>query len=454
VPIRVRLAAAIAAAMALVLVLAGLYTYGRVRTELDDALDEAVKVRAESIAALVRAGGGELATVGPEDPDETFVQVLSADGRIVVSSPGVRAGSVASDAELERAQGDAVALEGRSVPALDAPARLYAQPVNAGGRRLVVVAGASTEDRDDTLRVLSRAFVVGGPIALVVVFVLGLALAAVGLRPVEAMRRRAAAIGPDRHGERLPLPPAHDELRRLGETLNAMLARLESAVERERAFVADASHELRTPLSVLKAELEVAGDPRRTGDELRAAVRSAGEEVDVLATLAEDLLVAARLEDGRLAVAAEDVELAPLLGHVRARFAARADAAGRAIEVECPAGLVAFADPVRLGQAVGNLVDNALRHGSGTVRVVAARADEGGGVELRVADDGAGFPEAFAPHAFERFTRADPARGRGGAGLGLAIVAAIARAHGGSARIDGGPGPAGVVVRLPAASHR
>jgi heavy metal sensor kinase len=451
VPIRVRLAAAIAAAMALVLVLAGLFTYARVRTELDDALAEAVRLRADSVTSLVRAG--RPATVEPEDPDEAFAQVIDGDGRIVAASRGVRGRSVLTGAELEQARRGELTVDERVVASVDAGARVLARPVQAPEGPVVVVAGVSTEDRDDALNALAGAFVVGGPVALVLVFVLGLALAAVGLRPVEAMRRRAAAIGPDRRGERLPLPSARDELRRLGETLNAMLARLEGAVERERAFVADASHELRTPLSVLKAELEVAGDPRRTGDELRAAVRSAEEEVDTLAALAEDLLVAARLEDGRLAVAAEDVELAPLLGHVRDRFAARAEAAQRGIEVECPPGLVASADPLRLRQAVGNLVDNALRHGSGAVRVTAG-ADGDGGVELRVSDEGPGFPEAFTPHAFERFTRADPARGRGGAGLGLAIVAAIARAHGGSARIDGGTASTSVVLRLPAGSHR
>jgi signal transduction histidine kinase len=297
--------------------------------------------------------------------------------------------------------------------------------------------------------------VVGGPVALVLVFGLGYLLAGAALRPVEAMRRRAAAIGPDRRGERLPLPAARDEVRRLGETLNAMLGRLEDAVERERAFVADAGHELRTPLSVLKAELEVAGDPRRTPDELREAIRSAAEEVDRLAALSEDLLAAARVEDGRLTVRPEDVDAAEMLGHVRERFALRAASAGRAIEVDVPPGLRIRADPLLLGQAVGNLVDNALRHGEGTVRV-SVRADADARlVALRVADEGAGFPPDFAPRAFERFTRADQARTRGGgAGLGLAIVAAIARAHGGEAVIDTTAPSAAVVVRLPASSHR
>jgi signal transduction histidine kinase len=245
------------------------------------------------------------------------------------------------------------------------------------------------------------------------------------MRPVEAMRRRAAA-----GDERLPLPAAHDEIRRLGETLNGLLARLRGSIERERRFVADASHELRTPLAVLKTELEAAlRDP-----EPHAAISSAIEEVDRLSQLAEDLLVLARSEEGELPVRRETLPVHPLLEGVRDRYADRATRAGRAIRVEDGDATI-NADPLRLRQALGNLVDNALRHGAGDV-VLRAEPDDGG-IALEVSDGGPGFAPDIAGRAFERFARGDVARTRGGTGLGLAIVRAIAEAHGGHATLEG-----------------
>ena len=151
--------------------------------------------------------------------------------------------------------------------------------------------------------------------------------------------------------------------------------------------------------------------------------------------LADDLLVIARADEGQLPLEPRALDAAELLGTVRDRFAGRAAETGRALAVAAPAGLALRGDPLRLEQALGNLVDNALRHGAGAVTLSARAVD--GGVELAVADAGAGFDPAFARRAFERFSRADPARGRGGSGLGLAIVRAIAEAHGGSARIEG-----------------
>jgi signal transduction histidine kinase len=245
------------------------------------------------------------------------------------------------------------------------------------------------------------------------------------MRPVEAMRRRAAA-----GDERLPLPVAHDEIHRLGETLNALLARLRGSIEHERRFVADASHELRTPLAVLKTELEAAlRDP-----EPHAAISSAIEEVDRLSQLAEDLLVLARSEEGELPVRRETLPVHPLLEGVRDRYADRATRAGRAIRDEDGDATI-NADPLRLRQALGNLVDNALRHGAGDV-VLRAEPDDGG-IALEVSDGGPGFAPDIAGRAFERFARGDIARTRGGTGLGLAIVRAIAEAHGGQATLEG-----------------
>jgi signal transduction histidine kinase len=309
----------------------------------------------------------------------------------------------------------------------------------------VVATGVSTEDRDEALAEIATAFAIGAPVALLLAAGLGYLLATRALAPVEALRRRASKITLDRRGERLDLPAADDELRALAATLNEMLDRIEGSLERERVFVADASHELRTPLAILRAELELATRPDRTPEELRAALASAADEVERLARLADDLLVLARADEGGVPIRREPVELGELVDRVVARFSARAKEAGRGVVVEVPAGLVAEIDPLRVEQALGNLVDNALRHGNGQVRVSAA-GGEGGFVTLSVSDEGAGFAPGFAESAFERFTRADTGRGSEGAGLGLAIVSAIAAAHGGRASID--PSARGATVRL------
>jgi signal transduction histidine kinase len=210
-----------------------------------------------------------------------------------------------------------------------------------------------------------------------------------------------------------------------------MLARIETAMERERSFVADASHELRTPLAHLKAEVELALESPRSHDELESALRSVAMETDRLAQLAEDLLLLARVEEGTLPIRRQDVRLDELLRGIARRFERRALEEGRAIEVAAN-GAQLNIDRLRLEQALGNLVENALRYGKGTIRLA------GDTQSLRVSDDGPGFPPGFAPRAFERFSRADESRGgAGGAGLGLAIVAAVAEAHGGSASVAG-----------------
>jgi two-component system OmpR family sensor kinase len=234
----------------------------------------------------------------------------------------------------------------------------------------------------------------------------------------------------------LTRPPADDELRRLGDTLNRMLARLQTALERERRFVADASHELRTPLAMLRTELDLALSRERTPAELGRAVRSAAEETERLSRLAEDLLVLARAEGGELPVHREPVAAAELIAGIAERFRSRARDAGREIETRSQDGLMINVDRLRAEQAVSNLVDNALRHGKG-LTVVEARGGGDGTVELHVRDEGPGFPAELADRAFEPFSRADAARTGPGAGLGLAIVDVIARAHGGSAHVAG-----------------
>ena len=163
------------------------------------------------------------------------------------------------------------------------------------------------------------------------------------------------------------MPSSRDELSRLAETLNDMLARLEAAFEHERRFVDDASHELRTPLALLRTELELALRHRRSAKELERALRSAAEETDRLGRLAEDLLLVARYDQGRLPLRREPVDADSLLERVALRFDPLARTAGRPLRIAHRRGAVVDGDEARLEQALDNLVENALVHGAGTV---------------------------------------------------------------------------------------
>ena len=446
-PVRLRLTLAFAVAMAVVLAGVGAFLYVRLEDSLDEQLNDTLEARAESIEALVRTQGADLDPAALESGDDDgFSQLLTAHGTLVASSASVSDGPVITAAEA------AAAPFLRELPSqAGSRFRLLAAPAVHDGETFVIVAGASLEDRDDALAGLLAQLFIVGPVALVLSSLAGYLLAAAALRPVEAMRRQAATISSDQAGQRLPLPEARDEIRRLGETLNAMLGRLEAGLARERRFVADASHELRTPLALLETELELALRHPRSPEELKAALRSAAEEVDRLALLAEDLLVLARADDGRLSLRLTALEPDDVLTSVARRFAVRADGGGRRVEVTASADTPILGDRLRLEQALGNLVDNALRYGSGTVRLEAERSN--GVVALRVSDEGAGFAPEFLPRAFDRFTRADKSREGSAAGLGLAIVDAIARAHGGSATAANGAGGGAVVsLELPASA--
>ena len=450
VSIRLRVALAFALAMALVLAASGAFLYERLGADLSRALDQDLRLRAQDLRALVaespsslaQAGGGRLVERG-----ESFAELLGSDGRVIESTPPLGSVSLLSRGELAAAKRAATYTDRSAVPGLDEPARLLAVPLRKNGRRLVLVVGATRENRAETLHALGTELLIAGPIALLLATLAGYALAGAALRPVDAMRREAAAISAERPGERLSVPPTRDELERLGETLNEMLGRLERALERERGFVAEAGHELRTPLALLRAELDLALRHADSEEELRAAVRAASEETDRLAQLADGLLLMASSDEGELRLRRETLSASDLLASVRNRFLWRSEDAERRLELEAPDGFRIVGDRLRLEQALGNLVDNALRHGDGTVRVSARPAN--GGAELHVTDEGSGFPEDFLDQAFDRFTRADGSRGSDGAGLGLAIVDAIATAHGGRAEARNVARGADVWITLP-----
>ena len=437
--------------MGIVLVLAGTFVYLRVAADLSSSIDDSLRTRVDDLARqLQTADSDEVGLGGPRDEgaEDILSEVLRLDGTVVASSEGPPQKSVLDAAELARARAGLTYFDAASVPGIEGEARLLARPVEAEDGSFVVVTGASKGTAARRCRAWPRrspsvarsrccsrrrSVTRWPPCAL---------------RPVEAMSARAARITLEHSGERLPLPPADDEIGRLGRTLNEMLARIETSIERERAFVADAGHELRTPIAILRSELELGLRPDRDLDEARAAMSSAIEEAARLQRLAEDLLALARSDGSQLPIEPRRVAIAELLARTRSRFLAKAEAEGRAIEVEAGGALVWKLDPGRIESVLGNLVENSIRHGGGTITL--SGREDGDQLELVVADQGPGFPPGFGEHAFERFSRAEAGRTTAGSGLGLAIVRAVAEAHGGSVsagRVE--PHGAVLTVRIP-----
>lgn len=421
--------------MALVLGATGVFVYLRFENELDATINSGLRSRADDVAALVRGAGsglreGNQSLVGRT---ESFAEVLDTRGGVTDSSLAIGRHVLLTPVELRRALGGPVYLNRGPLPGLKDESRLLAVPIDARGQTHVVVVGTSTEARGESLTDLAQLLLVGGPVALLLASLAAYGVAAAALKPVEAMRSRAAEISAAEPDRRLPVSPTDDEVARLGKTLNEMLERLGEALEHERAFVADASHELRTPLAILRTELELALAAGRSPEELRVALGSAAEETDRLTQLSEDLLTIAQTERGELPLRLERVSVRDVLEGVGRRFTRRAAGGGREIEVSVPSSLVIGADRLRLDQAVGSMVDNALRYGAGKIELRAGAGEHS--VEIHVLDRGSGFPEEFLGRAFERFSRAAASNRDGGSGLGLAIVETVARAHGGEARV-------------------
>ena len=436
-PIRLRLTLVFAVIMAVVLLLAGWLVYARVSTNLDNALDEQLRSRAQDVSALVRREGSLKSTHGTLiERGETFAELLNMNGSVIDATSLVGRKPLLPP-ELARTLRGPVFINRSSVPGLDEPARMLALPVQRGQSRLVLVVGATRANRTETLLSLRNAFLIGGPLALILASLAVYGIAGAALRPIEAMRRRAADISASSLEDRLPVPPGGDEVSRLGETLNEMLTRIGDGLARERRFVADASHELRTPLALLKTQLELALRHSRSTEELEAAIRGAAEDTERLSRLADDLLLLARAEQGRVPLRREPVDVADVLETVAGRFQSRAVSERRDLSVTTDDDpLVVSADRPLLEQALANMVDNAFTHGAGRVTLTAEQRN--GSAELHVLDEGVGFPADFLAHAFERFSRAQKTTAEG-SGLGLAIVETIAEAHDGRAGAANAP---------------
>ena len=438
--LRARLMVLGTAGLSIGLLVGGVVLVGVLGQTVHRTADSEARKTAEAMADL--ADAGVLPDPLPVAGDDVRVQVVDADGRVLAASINAdRLVPILYDDERPApGQEGGVFIDGGRL-GIDGPVRVVALP--AGGDTVLVA--KSLADLTRSIELLRNVLLIAFPL-----LVLGLALVAwrvVGatLRPVEALRSGAEAITDGARPGTLPVPASHDEINRLAVTLNRMLARLDGARRRQRAFVADAAHELRSPLANMRTQLEVAqhiGDPAEwpaVADDLLA-------DVHRMSRLVDDLLLLAKADDPGAAAPRPTgpIELTGLLKAVGGRYPTVSVSA-----VDAP--LWTVGDEGELERVVANLLDNAVRHADSSVLLSAAL--DGGDCVIVVADDGPGVPEADRERVFDRFTRLDDARARdaGGAGLGLSIVRELVRRHGGTVRLaDADPGLR-VEVRLPAA---
>ncbi|RXS73193.1 HAMP domain-containing protein [Streptomyces sp. TM32] len=473
--VRARAATAAALVMAMVLAVGGAWLY----VTLTDNLLDNTQDRTELAARKVAGTTGALPRHLPQPAG-------GVDAVVVLGPQGQPLAGTGPDP----AAGGAAELAGfRPAPGKETSSKVLPTTAASGQRSLaVVVRDESTQgtryvyaltalaDLNDATRALGVTLLVGGPLLMALAAVIAWAVTGLALRPVEAIRAELASVTASALDRRVPDPKGKDEITLLARTVNRTLDRLEQAVSRQRQFTADASHELRNPIAALRTELEVAllatqapestaperQTPKSAGPEQQTSESAASEQqtpksaapvrhaLDAavrLQRIADDLLLLARL-DTQPAPAEDPADLALLC----AEEIARRRGPRVPLVLDAAAPVPVRGDAVQLERLLANLVDNALRHAAGEVRLSAAVEPATGQAVLRVADDGPGIPPEAAEQVFERFARLHPARHRqsGGTGLGLAIARDIARAHGGSLRVEPSARGALLVARFPA----
>lgn len=420
------------------------------------SVDSVLQARAARVIAELSARG--LPPAPPPPPAEeaagagqgsheldSFTVVYRPDGSVYSAEPATAARMLKGSHEIVEARGASGHL---TITDGEEPLRLLARPVDRAGGTWVVAVGTSLKPASSAADRAASDLLVAVPILIALAGVGAWLLAAASLRPVERMRSDAGRLNEGDLSGRINVPAETAELARLATTFNALLDRAQTSLERQRKLVADTGHELRTPLAVLRTELELADSPHSTRADLADAISHARREAERLSRLADDMLFLARADSDSPLVHLQPMDLCPVLDDaVRAH---RARAAGSKVDLSCtcPGPLWVRGDAEAVRRAVDNLVGNSLAVTPPSGRVQVCAEQSGPEVVVEVRDSGPGFQPDFLPHAFDRFTRAEAARssGRHGAGLGLAIVAEIAAAHGGQAAACNPPGGGAAVT--------
>ena len=443
VPIRLRLTAWYAALLAVTLLALGGFLLVRLQADLLRSTDEALTLRAAQISLGLRSGcEGEFHDVSSSllkglSSGESGAQLVTPAGTVVESTGDpVATGALLSAADLAPVfQGHDVRRTVAVGPDGETFRVLAVRPPSTGCADAVVVV-ASLDDVARSVHRLRVLLLIAGPAVLAVAAAGGWALAGRALRPVARMTGEARDLGTADLSGRIEVPATSDELQRLAETLNAMLGRVQTGVDEQHRFVADASHELRTPLAVMRTELDVALRSPALDPAAREVLTSTREEVERVGGIVESLLMLARIDEGSLSLAREPVSLAEVAEGAVTGLTPLARANGVTFVREGPPAEVT-GDRARLDQVVTNLVANAITYSPPGAAVQVVTWERDGEAGLSVRDHGPGIDDALLPRVFDRFVRGEGARtSEGGGGLGLAICREIVSAHGGRIWVD------------------
>ncbi len=427
--VRSRLTLWYTAVLSLGLILLSCTVWAALHHILYQELSDTLSNQTRGLQEYIRIEDEENPSTLPHEIDE-FARSLPATHVLVITKAnggGVyRSGEPSEGILLPAAGWERLTLRGRHYLAL-------ARDVELKGRQLRVVLAFSSEEIDHTLKLLGALLIVFVPAFVLCGALGGRWLSRRALQPVADITRRAHAIGLGNLSERLPVPETNDEIQRLAETWNDMLARLDLAVLRISQFTADASHELRTPIAVVRLAAENALRKTRSEPDYRAALERIKLQSEQMTRLVEDLLFLARADVAGRAVPLASVDLAELARDAALDIRSLAVQKSVTLQTEIPDDSApVWGDGPALRRLIVILLDNAVKYTpeGGSVSVRISEADSK--FALTIQDTGIGIPEDVQSRVFERFFRADPSRNKesGGHGLGLALAQAIAHQHG------------------------
>lgn len=424
--LRTTLAATIVVAIALVGASAALVVLQR--QQLIDGLTEVAKQQADIIAQEIEESGVDDVSVTALEAavgDAALLQILDRNGSVILATDDDYDNRPVTD--QTPAAGETLDYTVDSLPDDAEPFVIVVSSVETPDGQVRVVTAQSLESVQEATGVLVTLLGIGVPLVIAVVAATSYAVVGRSLAPVEAIRRRVADVSTADQDARVPVPDSRDEIARLAETMNSMLARLQAAAAAQHRFVADASHELRTPLATIRTTTELATLHPEAMDRERATDLVL-TETRRLERLVSDLLLLARSDERGLIMHSDDVDLDDIVTGEIARL--RSESAVKvAVDV---VSVKVHGDAQHLLRAIRNLLNNAARFAESTVEVRLGTA--AGKAVLDISDDGPGIPESERERVFERFVRLDDSRerGTGGTGLGLAITRQIALAHAGN----------------------
>ncbi|MEJ7706106.1 MAG: ATP-binding protein [Nocardioidaceae bacterium] len=411
------------------------------RHQLEASLRTIAEQRAADVSTQVAIEGATVDLSG--GGDQTLLQVVASDGTVLASSASVAGEPPVVDSVPRPGQIMVIDVDRLPIGEEEAFA-VVARGARSPDGEVVVIAAQSLESVQRSTAVIVGLLAAGYPLVLVIVAGACYWVTGRSVAPVEAMRRRVAAITATDLSARVPVPGGGDEISHLATTMNNMIERLEAASAAQRRFVADASHELRSPLSTIRATHEIAA-AHPDSMQWSVAGRDVLAELDRVDRLVGDLLLLARADERGLVLQTRDVDLDDLVLTEVARLR-RVGAVD--VSVHAPPVRV-VGDPHHLARALRNLTDNAARHAAGRIELQLSQQPRAATIE--VVDDGPGIDPADRERVFERFARLDQSRTRdsGGTGLGLAISREIARAHRGDVLVADSSSGARLVLTLP-----